>query len=88
MERLMSLVGLVVMVAIAFGLSSDRKNINWKTVGSGIALQLTLGLLILKTSGGQALFEGARSFFTGILAYTNEGSKFIFGSHVYFIKII
>jgi CNT family concentrative nucleoside transporter len=80
MERLMSLVGLVVMVAIAFGLSSDRKNINWKTVGSGIALQLTLGLLILKTSGGQAVFEGARSFFTGILAYTNEGSKFIFGS--------
>lgn len=80
MERLMSLVGLIVMVAVAFGLSSDRKNINWKTVASGLALQLTLGLLILKTSGGQAVFEGARAFFTGILAYTNEGSKFIFGS--------
>jgi len=80
MERLMSFFGLLCMVAIAFGLSSDRKNINWRTVGSGIALQLTLGLLILKTSGGQAVFEGARSFFTGILLYTNEGSKFIFGS--------
>lgn len=80
MERLMSLLGLIVMVAIAFGLSSDRKKINWKTVGSGIALQLTLGLLILKTDAGQAVFEGARTFFTGILGYTNEGSKFIFGS--------
>ncbi|MCF8060672.1 MAG: NupC/NupG family nucleoside CNT transporter [Bacteriovoracaceae bacterium] len=80
MERLVSFVGLLFMVAVAFGLSSDRKNINWKTVGSGIALQLTLGLLILKTSAGQAVFEGARSFFTGILGYTNEGSKFIFGS--------
>jgi CNT family concentrative nucleoside transporter len=80
MERLTSFFGLLCMVAIAFGLSSDRKNINWRTVGSGIALQLTLGLLILKTSGGQAVFEGARTFFTGILLYTNEGSKFIFGS--------
>jgi CNT family concentrative nucleoside transporter len=64
MERLTSFFGLLCMVAIAFGLSSDRKNINWRTVGSGIALQLTLGLLILKTSGGQAVFEGARTFFT------------------------
>ncbi|MEC7275419.1 MAG: NupC/NupG family nucleoside CNT transporter [Bdellovibrionota bacterium] len=80
MERLISFVGLLLMVGIAFLLSDAKKKINWKTVGAGLALQLTLGLLILKTSGGQAVFEGARAFFTGILAYTNEGSKFIFGS--------
>jgi len=68
------------MVGVGYLFSSDRKRINWKTVGSGLLLQLTLGLLILKTSGGQAVFEGARSFFTGILSYTNEGSEFIFGT--------
>lgn len=80
MERLISLVGLFFMVGVAYACSDSRKNINWRTVASGIALQLLLGLLILKTSWGQAVFEGARSFFTGILSYTNEGSKFIFGS--------
>ncbi len=68
------------MVGIAFLCSDNKKKINWKTVGSGLALQVTLGLVILKTDAGQAVFEGARAFFTGILAYTNEGSKFIFGS--------
>lgn len=79
MERFISLIGLVVMIGIAFALSDNRKNIRWKTVGTGIFLQITFGLLILKTSTGQAVFEGAREFFTGILNYTNEGSKFIFG---------
>ncbi|MCP4912556.1 MAG: NupC/NupG family nucleoside CNT transporter [Oligoflexia bacterium] len=79
MERFISLIGLVVMIGIAFALSDNRKNIRWKTVGTGILLQITFGLLILKTSTGQAVFEGAREFFTGILNYTNEGSKFIFG---------
>ena len=79
MERLLSVVGLLCMVGIGFAFSSDRKKINWRTVGSGLFLQITLGLLILKTSGGQAVFEGARTFFTSILNYTNEGSNFIFG---------
>jgi CNT family concentrative nucleoside transporter len=79
MERVVSLVGLFTLIGIAYGLSSDRKKINWKTVVAGILLQLTFGLLILKTSWGQQVFEFARTFFQGILDYTNEGSKFIFG---------
>ncbi len=79
MEKLISLVGLFTMVAIAFGLSSDRKSINWKTVGTGIAMQILFGLLILKTDAGRGVFEGAKVFFNGILSYTNEGSAFIFG---------
>ncbi len=79
MERFISLIGLFVMVAIAFALSSDRKKINWRTVISGIALQIFLGVIILKTSFGVSVFEGARAFFTSILSYTNEGSAFIFG---------
>ncbi|MBC96849.1 MAG: NupC/NupG family nucleoside CNT transporter [Halobacteriovoraceae bacterium] len=80
MERLISLIGLLSMLAVGYAFSSHRKKINWKTVISGLFLQIFLGLIILKTSVGKTVFEGARSFFTGILSYTNEGSEFIFGS--------
>lgn len=79
MERAMSLVGLIVMVAIGYAFSSSRKNIRWKTVLSGIALQIFLGLVILKTETGAKVFEFARMAFQGFLNYTNEGSSFIFG---------
>lgn len=79
MERIVSFLGLMIMLLIAFLLSSNRKNINWRTVLSGVGLQIFLGLIILKTPFGKDFFEGARGFFTGILSYTNEGSQFIFG---------
>ncbi len=80
MDRLMSLVGLIAMIAIAYALSSDRKKINWRTVTIGIGLQLFFGVLILKTDAGRMVFDGAKNFFSSFLNYTNEGSKFIFGS--------
>ena len=52
MERMISVVGLLSMVLIAFLLSDDRKRINWRTVGSGIVLQIVFGLIILKTDIG------------------------------------
>ncbi|GAB4018074.1 MAG: NupC/NupG family nucleoside CNT transporter [Bdellovibrio sp.] len=79
MEKLMSLVGLATMVGIAFLISTNKKKIQWVTVLSGILLQLVFGLLILKTTIGQSVFDGARNFFTSILNFTNEGSAFIFG---------
>lgn len=80
MERLISLIGLFCMLGLAFLLSSDRKRINWRTVGSGLALQLTLGVLILKTRIGKTFFEYGRQTFERFLAFTNEGSTFIFGN--------
>lgn len=96
MERVISFVGLMTMILFAFLLSTDKKKINWRTVLSGLALQIVLGLVILKTSFGQNFFEYARGFFDGILAYTNEGSKFIFGSFtdmskfgfVFFVQVL
>src|SRR5690554_4994186 len=79
MERFMSLVGLGVMIAIAYGLSTSRKNIKWKTVLTGIFLQITFGLLILKTPFGRQFFDVIKNAFNAILAFTNEGSAFIFG---------
>ena len=79
MERFMSLIGLMVMLAVAYGLSTSRKDIKWKTVLTGIGLQLAFGLFILKTPIGEGVFEAARALFQNVLNYTNEGSRFIFG---------
>lgn len=79
MERLMSLVGLIFMVSVAYGLSSSRKNIKWKTVISGLVLQMALGLLILKTPFGHGVFDAAKEGFNAILNYTMSGSEFLFG---------
>ncbi|EQC49972.1 nucleoside transporter, NupC family [Bacteriovorax sp. BSW11_IV] len=82
MPKLISFIGLLSMIGVAFLLSKDKKNICWRTVLSGVALQLVLGLFILKTDIGRTIFEGARTIFTGFLNYTNEGSRFIFGDLV------
>jgi CNT family concentrative nucleoside transporter len=81
-ERFMSLVGLFCMVGVAYLLSSHKKKINWPMVIKGVGIQIVFALLILKTTYGMEVFEGARSFFNSLLAYTTEGSKFIFGELV------
>lgn len=78
--RLLSFVGLLTMVLIAFLLSSKKKQVNWRTVITGVILQIVFGLLIMKTAPGRAVFDGAREVFNAILSFTNEGSSFVFGS--------
>jgi CNT family concentrative nucleoside transporter len=80
MERFISLIGLFTMVGIAVAMSSSRKNIKWKMVGIGVTLQALFGLLILKTTIGKTVFDGAKAAFNTILSYSAEGGNFIFGS--------
>lgn len=79
MENLISVIGLFSCLALAYALSSSRKDINWRTIFSGVLLQLFLGLFILKTSIGHSIFDHARVIFMSILDFTNEGSRFVFG---------
>ena len=71
--------GLVVLVGIAYALSTDRKSINWRVVGTGIGLQFIFALMVLKTSWGKAVFETIGAGFAGLLNFTYQGSEFIFG---------
>ena len=80
MEKLISFFGLAVMISICYALSTSRKNIKWKTIISGIFLQLGIGLIILKTAIGFAFFERAKNFFLSLLSYGQEGASFVFGS--------
>lgn len=79
MERLVSLLGLFVMIGIAYALSEKKKAIQWRTVISGIVMQVVFGLIILKTDFGRNIFDTIGKGFNAILNYTGEGAKFLFG---------
>ena len=66
MERLISLFGLLVMIALAFAMSADRRNVDRRLVAAGVGLQFLLALLVLKTGPGQALFGYIGTFFTAL----------------------
>ncbi|MAO11641.1 MAG: Na+ dependent nucleoside transporter [Flavobacteriaceae bacterium] len=72
------IVGMVSLIFIAFLFSSNRKAINWKTVGIGLALQLIIAIGVLKISFIQSIFEAIGNVFISILEYTQAGSKFLF----------
>ena len=80
MERLMGIVGLATMIGIAFLMSADRRRINWRLVGIGVGVQAFFGLLILKTTAGRAVFEFAGRVVTGLLGFSRDGARFVFGN--------
>ena len=72
--------GMVVLIVIAFIFSSNRKKINWTTVGVGLALQLLLAIGVLKVELVRKIFEFVGGLFVNILDYTRAGSEFLFGN--------
>jgi concentrative nucleoside transporter, CNT family len=82
-ERAVSLLGLLVFVGIAWGLSVNRRAVNWSVVAWGIGLQLLFAVIILRTTPGRALFEGLNDVFTALIGFTVEGAHFIFGNLVF-----
>jgi CNT family concentrative nucleoside transporter len=80
--RLMGLVGIVTMLAIAVALSYDRKRIDWRLVASGLALQTVFGLIVLKTGPGKAVFAFLGRLITGLLSFQEMGARFVFGNLV------
>ncbi len=74
------ILGMGVLLCIAFIFSANRRAINWKTVGIGLGIQLTLAVGILKVPLVQSIFQGIGTFFVKILDYTLAGSEFLLGS--------
>ena len=61
MERLISFFGIFVFVGICWIFSTNRKAINWRTVGFGLLLQFSLGALVLYwRAGNEALQSVSR----------------------------
>ena len=80
MERLINLGGLVVLVGIAWALSSARRQINWSLVLKGIALQLICAFVVLRTPWGKPFFAAAREIVLFVLDASKAGTEFVFGA--------
>lgn len=84
------LVGLGVLVGIAFALSNNKRKINWRLVLAGFGLQFFFAVLILKGTELSAyfsplgwpkvFFEWVSYGFVKVLGFTTEGARFIFGT--------
>jgi len=71
--------GMAVLVGIAYLFSVDRKSINWKTVALGLGAQLVLAIGVLKISFVKTIFEFVGNMFVLILDFTKAGSSFLLG---------
>jgi CNT family concentrative nucleoside transporter len=79
LPKVQALVGLLVILSIAYAASTDRPAIDPRTVFWGLSLQLVLALLVLKTTPGQLLFAWLGAGINRLLEFANVGAAFVFG---------
>lgn len=71
--------GTIVILGIAYALSTNRRAIDLKTVLWGFGLQVVFALIVLKTDVGQMVFQAAGSGINRLLDFANVGASFVFG---------
>jgi CNT family concentrative nucleoside transporter len=79
-ERLISLAGIFFILGIAWLMSNNKKQMNYRLIIWGLLLQLIFAFIILKTSPGKAVFDVARTVIVRILGFTDTGASFLFGN--------
>ena len=71
--------GMLVLLVLAYAVSTDRKRIPWKTIAIGLLTQFLIALGVLKVDFLKKVFETLGGFFIKILEYTQSGSKMLLG---------
>ncbi len=79
MERFQGLIGIVVILGIAFLCSNNKRKINLRLVLSGILLQIVLAVLILKVDIVKSFFQWLGHQMTHIEAFAKSGAAFVYG---------
>ena len=79
MERYIGILGLVVILGIAYAASLDRKAIKPRIIVWGLGLQFTFALFVMKIPVGMAILTGLAAATTGLMNKANAGAEFIFG---------
>ena len=72
--------GMAAIILVCWLFSTDRKAINWGTVGKALALQFLIAVSVLAFPAVQSVFEILGSLFISVLSWTKAGSDFLFGS--------
>jgi CNT family concentrative nucleoside transporter len=78
--RVQSFVGLLVILAIGYVASTNRRAISLRIVAWGLILQVAFALLVLKTTVGQRVFGGLGALISRLLDFSFVGSSFVFGA--------
>jgi hypothetical protein len=79
MDYLRALIGLAVIVALAWLLSGNRKAVDWRLVLVGITIQLVFGLIIGKVEFAQQAFVFLSEKFVTFLSFAAKGAEFLYG---------
>ncbi len=78
MSLVRGLLGMFVLIGIAYLFSANRKAISWRVVGIGLSVQILLAFGVLQVPAVQFFFEAIGSFFVVILDFTKAGTDFLF----------
>ncbi|MGM9759263.1 MAG: NupC/NupG family nucleoside CNT transporter [Parabacteroides sp.] len=81
MSVIRGIVGVVVIVVIAYALSDNRKRIDWKLVGGGLLLQFLFALLVLYVPAFSGLLEMCGKVFVKLMHFTGSGLEFLLGPY-------
>ena len=73
------IIGMSVLIIIAYALSNNRKNISWKVVGLGLLIQFIIAIGVIKIAWIKSFFEYISGFFVKILEYTQSGTRMLLG---------
>lgn len=79
MDRLFGIFGILLIFGIAYMMSNNKKAINYKTIGTGFALQILLAVFIFKVPLGRSIFLNLGLFIQKVLEFAKEGGAFVFG---------
>jgi len=82
MEQLTGIIGIIVLLGIAYLLSNNRKLINLNIIAWGLGLQISFAFIILKTPLGKALFSYFNVIIIKLISFADAGSDFLFKSFV------
>ncbi len=77
--NLIGLLGIVVILGIAYLLSSNRKAINLRIVGAAFALQVAIAVFVIYSSAGKAVIEKMSNAVQNVMEYSRAGIDFMFG---------
>jgi len=79
LPKLQPLVGLIVILSLAYAISTNRRAIDRRTVAWGLGLQIVFALLVLKTTAGQRTFQSLGAVINRLLDFSFVGSSMVFG---------
>jgi len=79
MQNLQSLLGIFVLLALAWSVSEDRRSVAWKHAAAALLATFVTAVVMLKTPGAARLFGAVNDAVDAIAAATRAGTSFVFG---------